>query len=411
MPATLQIGTPFHPRPKNRKECLSGHDAQVYNSAGNMRKIAFVYIFRQLAWATALVCAGLTCVIWLTQSLRFVDLIVNRGLELTAFVSLTLHLLPTYLVVVIPIAFFAAVLFTYNKLTMDSELVILRAAGLPPRTMAAPGIALALVLTTICYSLTLYFLPSSYREFKDLQFLFRHNYSAVLLKEGVFNSLGDKLTVYVRERAGEGDLYGILMHDSRNAKQSVTIMAEHGKFVRTDSGPKVVLMNGNRQEIDEKTSRLQLLYFDRYTVDLGNFDKTPGYRWREPRERYLPGLFFPTDTEDDQNNKGKLIAEGHQRLTSPLYNLAFLFIALAALFSGDFNRRGQTGRILAASAIGVAIELLGISINNLASKTPATIPLMYAVPLLTVAIGYRVLTNGRLLRRRIPATAQETETG
>ena len=376
-----------------------------------MRKIAFLYIFRQLAWATTLVCIGLTCVIWLTQSLRFVDLIVNRGLELAAFVSLTLHLLPTYLVIVIPIAFFAALLFTYNRLTSDSELVILKAAGLSPRTMAAPGIALALILTTICYSMTLYFLPSSYREFKDLQFLVRHNYSAVLLKEGVFNSLGDNLTVYVRERAGDGDLYGILMQDSRDAKQSVTIMAEHGKFVRTDSGPKVILINGNRQEIDEKTSRLQLLYFDRYTVDLGNLGQAPEYRWREPRERYLPGLFFPEDTADDQNNSGKLIAEGHQRLTSPLYNLAFLFIALATLFSGDFNRRGQTGRIMFAATMGIVIQVLAISINSLAAKNPAVIALMYATPLLTVVIGYHVLIKGYLLRRRIPATAQEIETG
>jgi len=372
-----------------------------------MRKIAFLYIFRQLAWATALVCIGLTCVIWLTQSLRFVDLIVNRGLELTAFVSLTLHLLPTYLVVVIPIAFFAALLFTYNKLAADSELVVFRAAGLPPRTLAAPGLALALVLMTICYSMTLYFLPSSYREFKDLQFLFRHNYSAVLLKEGVFNSLGKGLTVYVRERASNGELFGILMHDSRDAKQSVTIMAEHGKFVRTDTGPKVILITGNRQEIDAKTSRLQLLYFDRYTVDLGNLGEAPNYRWREPRERYLPGLFFPAETEDDQNNKGKLIAEGHQRLASPLYNVAFLFIALAALFSGDFNRRGQAGRIFIAVAIAVAIEILGISLNNLAAKMPAVIPLMYAGPFLAIVIGYRILVKGTLHRRAIPATARK----
>ena len=175
---------PFHNCPENSKECLSASGWQDYNPARSMRKIAFLYVLRQLAWATVLVCVGLTCVIWLTQSLHFVDLIVNRGIDLSAFVSLTLYLLPTYLVIVIPIAFFAAVLFTYNKLIVDSELIVLRAAGLRPQTLAAPALVLALMLTAICYSATLYFLPNSYREFKDLQFLFRHSYSAVLLREG-----------------------------------------------------------------------------------------------------------------------------------------------------------------------------------------------------------------------------------
>lgn len=376
-----------------------------------MRKIAFLYVLRQLAWATVLVCVGLTCVIWLTQSLHFVDLIVNRGIDLSAFASLTLYLLPTYLVIVIPIAFFAAVLFTYNKLIVDSELIVLRAAGLRPQTLAAPALVLALMLTAICYSATLYFLPNSYREFKDLQFLFRHSYSAVLLREGVFNSFGEGLTVYVRERAGNDELYGILMHDSRNAKQSVTIMAEHGKFVRTDTGPKVILLNGNRQEIDEEPSRLQLLYFDRYTVDLGNVGQAPGYRWREPRERYLPELFFPTNSEDDQNNKGKLIAEGHQRLVSPLYNLSFLFIALATLLSGDFNRRGQTVRILIAVGFAIVVEFLGIGLNNLAAKIPITIPLMYLNVVLPIAIGYHLLATGSFRKRLIPATEQEPRAG
>ncbi|MCE2510177.1 MAG: LPS export ABC transporter permease LptF [Alphaproteobacteria bacterium] len=376
-----------------------------------MRKIAFLYVLRQLAWGTALVCVGLTCVIWLTQSLRFVDLIVNRGIDLAAFASLTLHLLPTYLIIVIPIALFASVLFTYNKLIVDSELIVLRAAGLRPQTLAGPAIVLALMLTVLCYSITLYFLPHSYREFKDLQFLFRHTHSAVLLREGVFNSLGEGLTVYVRERAGNGELFGILMHDSRDPEQSVTIMAEHGKFVRTDTGPKVILINGNRQEVDDATSRLQLLYFDRYTVDLGDLGQAPGYRWREPRERYLPELFFPESSYDDQNNKGKLIAEGHQRLISPFYNLSFLFLALACLLSGDFNRRGQAMRILTAVGLAIAVQFLGVGLNNLAAKMPVTIPLMYLNALLPIAFGYHVLATGGLRKRPIPAAEQEPRAG
>jgi len=74
------------------------------------------YILRQLALSTLLVVVTLTLAIWLTQSLRFIDWIVNRGLPLSTFVYIAILVLPSFLVVILPIALFSAVLFTYNKL-------------------------------------------------------------------------------------------------------------------------------------------------------------------------------------------------------------------------------------------------------------------------------------------------------
>ena len=67
------------------------------------------------------VTVGLTLAIWLSQSLRFVDLIVNKGLPVVTFLYLALLLLPRFLTIVLPIALFCATLFTYNKLMNDSE--------------------------------------------------------------------------------------------------------------------------------------------------------------------------------------------------------------------------------------------------------------------------------------------------
>ncbi|MEJ0070490.1 MAG: LptF/LptG family permease [Pseudomonadota bacterium] len=52
------------------------------------------YILRQLALSTALVVVTLTAAIWLTQSLRFVDWIVNRGLPLSTFAYIAVLVLP-----------------------------------------------------------------------------------------------------------------------------------------------------------------------------------------------------------------------------------------------------------------------------------------------------------------------------
>ncbi|MFM8992544.1 MAG: LptF/LptG family permease, partial [Alphaproteobacteria bacterium] len=83
------------------------------------------YVLRQVLIAPTRGAAPLTCAIWLTQSLRFVELIVNRGLTIGTFFYLTMLLLPSFLWLLLPISLFAAVLFTYLRLTTDSELVVM----------------------------------------------------------------------------------------------------------------------------------------------------------------------------------------------------------------------------------------------------------------------------------------------
>ncbi len=358
------------------------------------------YILRQLAVVTVFVTTGLTLAVWLTQSLRFVDYIVNRGLPLTDFLLFVAFMLPAFLGIVLPIATFAAMTFVYNKLINDSELVILRSAGVSPIGMARPALVLAVAVTALVYAISLYFLPLSYQAFKDLQHEIRHDYSAVLLEEGVFNRLGPQITVYVRERTDEGTLEGILVHDSRGDDQPVTMMASRGALVQSAQGPRVVLADGNRQVVDPDTGRLSMLYFDRYTVDLGQLQERMQARWREPRERYLPDLLFPGPGPTDQRYRKELIAEGHNRLTYPAYTLAFVGIGLVALLGGEFSRRGQSRRILPAVVAVGALETLHLTLADLATRDLAAVPAMYAVLAAAILVPWMLL-----LRRRRPRGA------
>src|SRR5690606_33785532 len=142
---------------------------------------------------------------------------------------------------------FVAVLFVYNKMIGDRELVVLRAAGLSQGQLARPALILCAASVVAGYAMTLYLQPASFRAFKDLQWELRHDFSTVLLQDGVFNEIEEGLTVYVRERVGDGDLLGIMVHDQRDPKRPVTIMAKRGALVRAPGGTMVVMGDGNRQ--------------------------------------------------------------------------------------------------------------------------------------------------------------------
>lgn len=361
------------------------------------------YIFRQLLTTTVFITVTLTGVVWLTQSLRFVEMIINRGLSAPLFLYFTMLLLPTFLGVILPIALFIAVVFVYNRMLIDGELIVLRAGGCSQFEVARPALILAGLVTIVCYALTIYFIPASHRTFKDMQYTLRDAHPTILLQEGVFSNVMSGITVYVRSRGNDGGLSGIIVHDARNRERPVTMMAERGTIVTTETGPRIVLVNGSRQEVDEKDGRLSLLYFDRYSFDLDTVSQGIPNRWREPRERFLNELFFSEDQAKTIGYYYKLRMEGHHRLSMPLLPLCFTLVSLALLLMGDFNRRGQLWRILSAIAIVFVVEVAQLGLKNLGEKAPNTAILIYLTPIIPAFAAMWLLNSPQLLQRCFPA--------
>src|SRR5579859_2797510 len=208
------------------------------------------YIFRQLALALIAVTGGLTALVWLVQSLRFVELVVNHGLSLGVFVELTGLLIPSFVAVILPITTFVVVQFIYQRLAGDREITVMRAAGLSPFALSRPALALALLVVVGCYALNLWLVPASLASFRQFQWEIRNRVAAFLLQEGVFTSVSENLTVYVRSRDPDGTLRGILVDDARDKTAHATILAERGRLVEGPDGPRVLLTNGSREEID-----------------------------------------------------------------------------------------------------------------------------------------------------------------
>ena len=352
----------------------------------------------------------LSFVIWLSQSLRFVDMIVNRGLPVTDFLWLAMLKLPQFLAVVLPIACFVAVLYIYNKLISDRELIVLRAAGFSNLRLARPALALALLTSFAVISLNAYLLPESSRQFRDFRLTTLTDYSSILLQEGTFQQLPGGMTIFIRERKGAGKLNGILVHDARKPDRPVTWIAEQGALVQTDEGPRVVLIEGHNQIFDRGDGKLVKNYFEKWTLDLSVVSGVPQRRIRRAEEMFLWELLDPSKHPEGLSTQ--YLAEGHSRLAAPLLSLNFAIIALAFLLSGDFSRRGQTNPILAAIAAVVLLQTLAIGVRNLANDDPAVIPFMYATVAVPVLLGlFSLIWSHPSRPRRRNAGVVSAETG
>jgi lipopolysaccharide export system permease protein len=351
------------------------------------------YILRQSLSIMLFVTAALSAAVWLAQSLRLVDLIVNRGLSIELFLYLALLILPRFLDIVLPIGAFIAVLFVFNRLTSESELVVMRAAGLGPMALARPVFVLAAIGFAVLMSMSAYFLPASNREFKDLQFEIRNRFVSALLQEGTFTTISDKLTIYIGGRDDRGQVTGLLINDRRDPQHPVTILAERGAFADDAQASRIIMVNGSRQSYDRANGKLSVLTFDRYTLDLNMLRDAPVVRFRDAQERFLGDLFWPPEQLSPPLRRSFLV-EGHQRILVPLSIFSFAMIPLACLLPGELNRRGQVRRVLLAVAIAFAFQALDLGVKNLASRNLALIPVLYVIDLLPLVAGTAILMSG-----------------
>lgn len=362
-----------------------------------MRKLS-LYILTQIVGPFLLFTLLLTLVVWMTQSLRLLDLVINRGQSAGIFAYLTVLMLPSLLVVIVPIAFFGAAMFALNKLNHDSELVVMWAAGLSRLQMAGPVIFAAILAMATTYLCSLYLMPLGQRMTRDKVFDIRADIGAAILREGAFTTPSEGLTVFIRELSQTGEIKGILVHDNRDLTKPITYLAETGVLAQTPAGARLIMLNGNIERSEESGARLSVLKFDRYVFDLDQYAGQPRATERETSERYLSELFEPQMTGPNQEvRRGVYLAEAHNRLSAPFYCLAFALIALAATAKGHMLRTSYALRMTGAALAGALLRLLGYAAQGTAARNQAFIPLLYLIPLAGMLMGAGILADVPLI--------------
>jgi lipopolysaccharide export system permease protein len=408
-----------------------------------MPRLSF-YVLRQQAGPIALFVFLLTCVIWLSQSLRLLDLVINRGQSAPTFLYLTVLMLPSLLVVILPIAYFAGTLYGLHKLNADSELTVMAAAGISRSQLLVPVLIAAGAVMVATYFCSLYLMPFCQRLMRDKEIDIRADIGAAILNEGQFNTPANGLTVFMRELSPDGHLRGIIVHDERDRLHPTTYLAESGALAQTPAGARLIMLDGTiEQSTLEGPCRnngspqlrtrpgphanlpkcapgshnaqpsLSVLKFQRYVFDLDQFSSREQDAELRTSERYLGELLWPSSTKPLKPEARRVyFAEANNRLAGPLYCPAFALIAFAAVTLGRRARGTYALRLAMASMLAAGIRIAGYGVLGLGVRQPVLCSLFYLIPLLAGAAalaninGYDLAwIRGRLQPRVLePAT-------
>lgn len=352
------------------------------------------YILRQLVLAVVLVTAGLVALIWLTQSLRFIQTIIGHGLSPLVFIKLTALLVPGFLATILPITCFLVTLFTYVRLAGDRELTIMRGLGLSNIRLARSGLVLAVSAVLLGYFLTLSVVPQTVSLFRNYQYEIRNQIAAFLLEPGVFTPVSNNVMVYVQSRDANGLLKDIIIEDDRTQGAPVTILATSGELIGSPQGPIVVLEDGSRQQIDPHTGQLDILTFKNNTISLAQAAKTVDMADEDAAAAPLQQLFHPPTTLSPGEQR-KWLVEAQRRLSAPLSALGYTLIALVAALGGGFKRNGNLSRVSGSVVVVVTLVAAGLGVGNFAARSSHLLFLIWVWAAVPILISFFLLLNQR----------------
>ena len=364
-----------------------------YDNLKNKLKLYNRYLTTKVAGYFLVIATILICLVWFSKAVPFIKFITEKGIKLSDFLYLFVLVLPWLMMLVIPISLFIAALISYGRMNFSNEITILKNSGIDKFLLSKPIIWVGFVCSMFCYLISLYFMPLSNKELRLAKNNFQDNYENIIISPGIFETLNN-LTIYVKDRNYENELFGVLIYDSRNAEYALTISSRYGKL---DKGKTVLLhlSEGTVQKYNFATKKSEILKFDQYVVNLTDDEqKSMDFRWKA-QERYIWELLNP-ESDSSEDDIKKYRAEIHKRLTYPLFSLILSLIAAAFILKGQFSRRSNIGNELQAVIIGVLFIISVTTIYDLIEKNQKFIILLYGNLLIFVIFSISLLKTKKV---------------
>ena len=357
------------------------------------------YIFRTTFGAFLVVCTSVTALIWITQALRDIDLMTNQGQSILVFIGITGLIIPLLVLIIAPIALMIAVAHVLNKLGNDSELIVMNAAGMSPWRLFRPFLAVGIVVSLLVAAISIYVSPWGLRELRRWATEVRADLVTNIVQPGRFTKIERQAhAAHSRaqaERAAARHPHrrparpeGARDHPRRAGRHREE-RARHCSWCW-----RTAACSGTRPDSAIRRSCCS-------TATHSTCRRSPSGPQNvkySVRERYLWELYDPTRTDTQfADQPGQFRAEFHDRITAPLYPLAFVVMTFAYLGAPRTTRQSRTMSLLGAISVVAALRGLGFVGMIAGVHTPIALLLPYLALAASFVLGYLAISRGVII--------------
>lgn len=305
-------------------------------------------IMRPMIFSLSVVLAALL----LERMLRLLDLLVNKGGPLGLVVKMVVNLVPHYLGMALPAAFFLSVLLAVSRLGGDSELEALQGCGLSLRRLVTPIFVFAVFLTIFTGFLFGVFQPYARYAYRAVLYVVTHAAWDAQLEEGAFLSGDGRLTIMAERVDGGGaSLRQVFVNQDQGAGGGIATTAREGRLLRDVDGYRLQLKDGVQVKTSPADPNGKIVTFKELalTVDLDSHIAPFRERGDSEREMTLRELWHARKADSGSSVPiSRLSAEMHGRMAR---TLTVVFLPLLALPLGLASRRQRRSHGILLAAI------------------------------------------------------------
>ncbi len=359
------------------------------------------YMLSQLLALFGFFSLVLVAVYWINRAVGLFDKLIGDGQSSLVFLEFSLLALPFVIRLVLPISAFAATVYVTNRLTSESELVVMQATGFSAFRLARPVLYFGLIVAVMMMALMHVLVPASRSTMAERSAEISENVTARFLTEGQFTHPALGITLYIREITENGELLDIFLADDRSENTRTTYTARRAFLVRGTDGPKLVMFDGMAQSVAREDARLSVTRFADFAYDLASLMAASGREGRGVDELSTLELLFPTEATLAETGKTRsaFLFEGHSRFGQPFLATAAALIGFAALLLGAFSRFGLWRQILFAILLLIVVQTVNTVITGAGARDDRGWILAYVPPLFGIGIAAGLLWLAQKPRR------------
>lgn len=278
----------------------------------------------------------------LERLLRLLEITVNSDRAFQFMFEMVINLVPHYLGLALPAAFFIGILLAFNRMSRDSEIASLQAAGIGLHRLSMPVFGLALALTALAVLIFGQLQPYSRYAYRALVYNATHESLRAAVQSGAFVQT-DGLTFMTEEASADGSrLRRVFVHEAKSNGDSVVTIADEGGLTSDGEDLRSVLYldRGERVSIDKDGGLDGVIGFDSFRWPIGEGGPS-AFRTRggDERELTLAELWRSLSAPPPGIDRDVASAEFHARLVRILSILVLPLLAVPlGLVSGRVER-------------------------------------------------------------------------
>jgi lipopolysaccharide export system permease protein len=351
------------------------------------------YLLSQLLAVFGFFALVLVIVYWVNRAVRLFDQLIANGHSAMVFLEFSALTLPNVIRLVLPIAAFAASIYSANRLAGDSELVVVQSTGFSPYRLARPSLYFGVIIALALSVLTHVLVPRSLTQLEKRQAEISSDSTARFLQEGRFLHPANGITFYIREISPGGEMAGMFLADSRNPEQKTTYSATRAMLVRSDTGPKLIMQDGMAQILRLPSQKLSTTQFSEFIFDVAPLLAQNVNSRLSPKQLPTSALLNPQPDviQSAGSTRAKMLQIGHNRIAQATQTVMVSLIGFSALLMGGYSRFGLWRQIGVAVIVFILLMTLDNILNDRASQNAQLWPLTYGSTVVGFAIGWAML--------------------